>query len=203
MLISLERGIWAKGGEGDPSIRCASGKTKAGDRENVPYLRRLGEDRCDLLADILGVLQRCSRRRLHSNDQVTLVLVGDEALWHTNQYKIGHCEAGEKQNHRNYPVVEESAQGAPVAFGYASDYFVDLGKEPTVLATLASQQDRRKRRSESQCIESRNGNGECDSECELPEKNSRRAGKERDRQEHGHQHQGGCDDRSGHLFHGS
>ena len=189
MLISLACRICAKGGEGDPSIRCASGKTKAGDREDVPYLRLLGEDRCDLLTDILGVLQRCSRRRLHSNDQVTLVLVGNEALWHTSENKIGHCEAGEKQDHRNCPVVEEFAQGAPVAFGYAGDYLVNLRKKPAVLAALASQQDRRKRRSESQCIESRNGNGECDSECELPEKNSRRAGKERDRQEHGHQHQ--------------
>src|SRR5207302_3987796 len=132
MLISLACRICAKGGEGDPSIRCASGKTKAGDREDVPYLRLLGEDRCDLLTDILGVLQRCSRRRLHSNDQVTLVLVGNEALWHTSENKIGHCEAGEKQDHRNQPVVEEFAQGAAVAFRCASDYFVDLGKEPAV-----------------------------------------------------------------------
>ena len=107
-----------------------------------------------------------------------------------------------KQHHRDHAETQESAQRSLVSLGDGVDHFVHSAEEPALLAVGASEQDRRKSRSQSQRVERGNGNRERDGQRELAEQNAGGAGEKCDRHKHGHQHQRGCDDGAGHFFHG-
>ena len=166
------------------------------------HFRNVLKNVLDLLADAPGVFQRGPGRRLHRDDEISLVFVGHEALGHALENQVGKAQSCEEQHRRDQPEAQEEAQGPPVPFGDAVDDFVHLPEEPVLFAMLAAQQDGRQRRREGQRVEGGNRNRECDGQRELAKQNAGRAGKERHRHKHRHQHQRGGDDRSRHFSHG-
>ena len=147
----------------------------------------------------LGVLERRARRRLHRDDEISLVFVGHEALGHALENQISKAQGAEEQQRRDQLEAQEQAQGPPVSFGDAVDGSVHALEEPVLFPVLAAQQDGGQRRRKSQRVEGGNRNRERDGQRKLAKQNAGGAGKERHRHKHRDQHQRGGDDRSRHF----
>ena len=200
--ISFALGIRFQWDEDQRLVGGAAAETEARDRENAAHFRNVLKNVLDLLADAPGVFERGPGRRLHRDDEISLVFVGHEAFGHALENQVGKAQSREEQHRRDQPETQEETQGPPVPFCYAVDDFVHLPEEPVLFAMLAAQQDGRERGREGQRVESGNRNRECDGQRELAKQNAGRAGKEGHRHEYRHQHQRGGDDRSRHFSHG-
>ena len=141
-------------------------------------------------------------RRLHRDNEISLVFVGDEALGHALENHVGKAQRREEQHRRNQPEAQEETQGPPIPFCYAVDDFVHLPEEPVLFAMLAAQQDGRQRGRQSEGIEGGNRNRECNGQRELAKQNAGGAREKSHRHEHRDQHQRCGNDRSRHFSHG-
>ena len=113
--------------------------------------------------------------------------------------KVGHPQAGEKQHRHRQLVFQQVMQQATIPAGEDGDAIVKLLQPPPLLPVAAAQKDRRQHRSQGERVEGGNGNGKRDGQRKLAEQNAGRPGKERNRHEHGNQHQRGGDDGAGNL----
>ena len=116
-------------------------KLKPADGENAFHFRNILKNLLNLLADALRVFERRARRRLHRDDEISLIFVGHEALGHALENQVGKTQCAEEQQRRDELEAQEQAQGPPVSLGDAVDDSVHALEEPVLFSVLAAQQD--------------------------------------------------------------
>ena len=125
------------------AIGCAPAKTEARHCKRASNLRHRLGDRRYLLSNFAGVLQRRSRGSLHNDNQISLVLIWNEALRNSLKYEICQPESGRKEDERHRLVAQERAQSVDIAAGDHVNHAIDPLEEPVLLAVLAAEQQRR------------------------------------------------------------
>ena len=98
MLISLALRVGLQGHKYDAAVRGTAGEAEPGDGENPLHFRELAHHLLNLLLNVLGVLQRCSRGGLHADDQIALIFIRHESLGDALENQVGQAEAGDEQD---------------------------------------------------------------------------------------------------------
>ncbi len=189
-------------------------KVEADERDDVVDRRLLQEKPFDLLHDGFGALPRGIVGELDEHAEVPLVLARNEAArdgpHEDQQQDHRHPEGGEE---RAGPV-DHATSGAKVALGHRAEPAIEATEEPVEGSRhdaarrrarrslrYRTQQDGAQRRGQGERDDARQDHRNRDGDGELLVHESRDASQERDRDEHGAQHQDDGDQRPTHLAH--
>ena len=199
-------------------VGCAAGKAEAHDRKAADDVVILADDGFGAAGQRVGVGQRRARRGLHDDDQVALVLLGNEAGGNVQVDPGGAAQPGEEDGQQQVAQPQRSVDGACVGAGEPADRGVgpvdeggegarNLGtaQEVELIGTvrLATQEQGSQGWRKRQRIEGRNGDGEGDGQRKLAIENAGGAREEGNRHKNRNQNQRGGDDGAGHLAHGA
>ncbi len=106
--VSLALRIRFQRNEDKCLVRSAAGEAESGDGENALHFRNVLQDALNLLADALRVFERRARRRLHRDDEISLIFIGHEAFGHALENQIGEAQGGKEQHRRDQPETQEA-----------------------------------------------------------------------------------------------
>ena len=136
LRIRLERN------ENNSLVRRRPRKTEAGYRKCSLRLLHVRQHARNLLPDGLRIFQRCPRRRLDHDDEISLILVGHEPGRHAHEHKISEPEAGEEQHRHRQLVFQNVMQQAAVPSRDGNDPIVKFLQPPPLLPVAAAQKNR-------------------------------------------------------------
>src|SRR5215467_7625362 len=160
-------------------VWCAASSALAYDGEHAYDVRVTLDHLLGFLADVTRVSERGALRCLHDENQVTLVIFRKERARDALVDKVGRGEKPDEHHKRDNTQAEQSPHALAIKVGARCDHLVEPAKENKLRAfAVMAQENGGQGRSQRQSVEGRNRYGKSDGQCELAEKDSRRAGEE-------------------------
>src|SRR5208283_344568 len=167
VVVALPLLVRLEGQKDETGIGRVASEAEAGDGKSAQDFRKILGDGGDLCADVARVFERSSGGCLDSDDEVSLIFVGDEALRYLPEYEISKTESSGEEDQRHDFKTQERAERANVAVINRGQDAVDDLKEPIPCAVLTSQQEGGERGRKSERVEGGDRDGEGDGQREL------------------------------------
>ena len=176
-------------------------RVEAAEQVRADDARRPEQDALHLLRDLEGALEGRAVGELEARDEVALVLVGDEARRHDAEQQRAWRRRGRVTREHDAAPRQQRAHAAVVAPHDRAEAAVEAAEEAPLVLRLAPHPERAERGRERQRVQQRDQHRAAHREAELAQQQPGRAGQERDRHEHGAEHERRGHDGARHLAH--